>query len=533
MSTHVLLRAGKWPDTKGSPLSLHAHPPDSRSVRSQSGAFDLPSILVGVVVVGILTAGVLAAIFGVIPWAQDRSAKQDLAAINTAQGVTFAKDGQTYKDLTGLVDAKLVSGLNPEKSTVTVSQKGKGFAASVKSGSGTTWCITNEDTDPTECVDGGEPGGPLLAVGFCTSKVMAEFEYGLAQYEGPLYLNWKRWAEGIPGYESQALYADEYYAQSGSGLQDDMAAEELYSFRELAGTGRATWPASHLEWESFAPEAARQEREAIREACKTYAGPTPYGFDRHSSVQEWGQYTAVAGSNDPIRVGFTFPFGDANSFDFTFGADRIAGYKSHDVEFDVVDGKPLWTLVLHPVAEGWGHKATEERRSYTFGTSIEVKRKGSTQRPGGWGFSIELTSPAITSHPSKPWETDNSGTAVLRGKSGSKDPIVFGFTTPGISNPENLRTAPENPAGSNGGVCSGFAEGEYNTAGIVKCYDIPGFDRGEAKSHGLVDGKHYYTYTMWPGESGWGAPGETRTEAFRNYGPMMNGTEVPVKVILE
>ena len=135
--------------------------------------------------VGILTAGVLAAIFGVIPWAQDRSAKQDLAAINTAQGVTYAKDGQLYKDLDGLVTAGLVTGLDSEKSTVTVSYKGKGFATSVKSGSGKTWCITHDDTDPRECQAGGEPGGPLMPVGFCTANVVAAFEVSLA-WLGPV-----------------------------------------------------------------------------------------------------------------------------------------------------------------------------------------------------------------------------------------------------------------------------------------------------------------------------------------------------------
>ncbi|WP_422758831.1 hypothetical protein [Paenarthrobacter sp. C1] len=34
---------------------------------AENDAFDLPSIMVGVVVVGILVAGVLASIFGVIP----------------------------------------------------------------------------------------------------------------------------------------------------------------------------------------------------------------------------------------------------------------------------------------------------------------------------------------------------------------------------------------------------------------------------------------------------------------------------------
>jgi alpha-tubulin suppressor-like RCC1 family protein/type II secretory pathway pseudopilin PulG len=79
-----------------------------RILRSSRGAFDLPSIIAGVVVVGILTAGVLAAVFGVIPFAQENAAKQDLAAIRTAEGVARAKDGK-FMDSAGLVAAGYLS----------------------------------------------------------------------------------------------------------------------------------------------------------------------------------------------------------------------------------------------------------------------------------------------------------------------------------------------------------------------------------------------------------------------------------------
>ncbi|MBG0738881.1 fibronectin type III domain-containing protein [Paeniglutamicibacter antarcticus] len=82
-------------------MNPHPIPPSIRlsslprvvsTFRSESGAFDLPSILTGVVVVGVLTAGVLTSVFGVIPFAQDKGAMQDLAAVRTAEGVAKAKD---------------------------------------------------------------------------------------------------------------------------------------------------------------------------------------------------------------------------------------------------------------------------------------------------------------------------------------------------------------------------------------------------------------------------------------------------------
>lgn len=64
-------------------------------IRSSSGAFDLPSILIGITVISVLAVGVLATIFGAVPWAQNRAAAQDLAALTTAQGTAKARDN-TY-----------------------------------------------------------------------------------------------------------------------------------------------------------------------------------------------------------------------------------------------------------------------------------------------------------------------------------------------------------------------------------------------------------------------------------------------------
>lgn len=80
-----------------------------RVLRSARGAFDLPSIIAGVVVVGILTAGVLASVFGVIPFAQENAAKQDLSSIRTAEGVAKVKEGR-FMNLSELEAAGYLSG---------------------------------------------------------------------------------------------------------------------------------------------------------------------------------------------------------------------------------------------------------------------------------------------------------------------------------------------------------------------------------------------------------------------------------------
>lgn len=114
--------------------------------KNESGAFDLPSIIVGVVVVGILTAGVLAAIFGVIPFAQDKAAEQDLGSVTTAQGVAKAQF-EGYMDLSGLQDEKLLSS-DLDVLEVDTQIDGDGWVAASLSGSGKVYVSTDEDPKP-------------------------------------------------------------------------------------------------------------------------------------------------------------------------------------------------------------------------------------------------------------------------------------------------------------------------------------------------------------------------------------------------
>lgn len=127
--------------------------------KNEAGAFDLPSILVGVVVVGILTAGVLASIFGVIPFAQDKGAQQDLGAITTAQGVYMAQvtEGNSYAiDLAALQAENLVG---QDITDVYVSGDADSWAALAKSDSGQWYSVTSTNTTPDTAaapVGGGE-----------------------------------------------------------------------------------------------------------------------------------------------------------------------------------------------------------------------------------------------------------------------------------------------------------------------------------------------------------------------------------------
>lgn len=116
-----------------------------RALRSASGAFDLPSIITGVVVVGILAAGVFAAIFGVIPFAQDHGARQDLSAVRTAEGVAKVKDGK-YLPGEGLADAGYLQ--PPANLAIDADAAGSCWVGIVQSGSSAAFYATSMRPDP-------------------------------------------------------------------------------------------------------------------------------------------------------------------------------------------------------------------------------------------------------------------------------------------------------------------------------------------------------------------------------------------------
>jgi hypothetical protein len=148
------------------------------ALKGRAGAFDLPSIIVAVVVVGILTAGVLAAIFGIIPFAQDNGSKQDVAAVRTAEGVARTKDGK-FMDTAGLTgagylpkqttaaagdldrpagDVVPVSSTEKLKAVAGVNAKGDCYIALGKSGTGKIFWGSEKGSDALELTPTDDPG---------------------------------------------------------------------------------------------------------------------------------------------------------------------------------------------------------------------------------------------------------------------------------------------------------------------------------------------------------------------------------------
>jgi alpha-tubulin suppressor-like RCC1 family protein len=60
-----------------------------QALRSDTGAIDLASIMVGVIVIGVIAGIIAATVFAVIPWSQNSAAKGNLDAVRTAEGVAM------------------------------------------------------------------------------------------------------------------------------------------------------------------------------------------------------------------------------------------------------------------------------------------------------------------------------------------------------------------------------------------------------------------------------------------------------------
>lgn len=139
--------------------AIAQHLPKIREVfRNEKGAIDLASIMVGIIVIGLIAALIAATIFIIIPWGQDRAAKQQLGSIISAQsayfGLTASPDGQptgsqpnSYAGSDQLEQANLLT-TNPTYCTA-ATNNGKGFVAYAQSASGKTFKATNDNTNPS------------------------------------------------------------------------------------------------------------------------------------------------------------------------------------------------------------------------------------------------------------------------------------------------------------------------------------------------------------------------------------------------
>ena len=133
-------------------VSVSLFRPSWSSAKKQSGAFDLPSVLIGVAVVAILAIGVMATIFGIVPYAQNKAAEQNLSAVVTAQGTYYAQYADTTSQYTNLAGLQAVELLGNDIKTDTVAVVGDQdqWAIATVSASGQAYIATNDKPTPAK-----------------------------------------------------------------------------------------------------------------------------------------------------------------------------------------------------------------------------------------------------------------------------------------------------------------------------------------------------------------------------------------------
>lgn len=111
------------------------------ALRSNTGAIDLASIMVGVIVIGVIAGVIAATVSAVIPWSQNAAAKQGLDAVRTAEGVAYVQDSK-FSDFAGLVSATRIQA----STTVNVATDTGGtcYVAVAKSAAGPAYYSTDK-----------------------------------------------------------------------------------------------------------------------------------------------------------------------------------------------------------------------------------------------------------------------------------------------------------------------------------------------------------------------------------------------------
>lgn len=204
----------------------------NRILYSSRAAIDLASIMVGIIIIGLIGGVIAATVFAVIPWSQDRAAKQQLDNISSAEsayrGLSSDKDSNlkdastnpadssdpnqvvlnsTFTGSDGLAINQLLDS-NAANYCVLATDNGKDYTAYARSGSGrvfkaTSKGLTGEATsDEANCLTpatGGNGGGstPTGPVGTADLKpTTVSYQNVTASDDGSIIIGTRQGSSG-------------------------------------------------------------------------------------------------------------------------------------------------------------------------------------------------------------------------------------------------------------------------------------------------------------------------------------------------
>jgi hypothetical protein len=125
------------------------------ALKSSRAAIDLASIMVGIIIIGLIGGVIAATVFAVIPWSQDKAAKQQLESIHTSENALYGLSSDSNVDLKGgatqasfgnsaILDANNLLTLSSNGAYCVINTPdGKDYHAYAKSGSGKWFIATN------------------------------------------------------------------------------------------------------------------------------------------------------------------------------------------------------------------------------------------------------------------------------------------------------------------------------------------------------------------------------------------------------
>jgi len=139
-------------------------------LNSSRAAIDLASIMVGVIIIGLIGGVIAATVFAVIPWSQDKAAKQQLESIHAAENAFYGLSSDPSQNLVGgkknsfadsddLATNNLLAKSEANVYCVTAATDGKNYDAYVKAASGKVFTAKNSNKTPTQVV--GTPTAPV------------------------------------------------------------------------------------------------------------------------------------------------------------------------------------------------------------------------------------------------------------------------------------------------------------------------------------------------------------------------------------
>ena len=175
-------------------LTLH------KAFKSSRAAIDLASIMVGIIIIGLIGGVIAATIFAVIPWTQDKAAKQQLESIHTAENAYYGLSTATDSDLKDAIPSSFTSSDGLDANNLLTSSPNYCVIASdglqnyigySRSGSGKVFFSTNDnkqprvyDADlPDDCsyVQSGQPAAPAVVnLAFPEGNVGVPYSYAVS-----------------------------------------------------------------------------------------------------------------------------------------------------------------------------------------------------------------------------------------------------------------------------------------------------------------------------------------------------------------